>query len=295
MEAIKVLAFDTGGTMLDWHTGLDRGAGECGAAHGVEHDWHTLANEYRRRSLRRMPTPSIPSFNIDDVHRDVLDELVRRGSRHRLSARRTSGDRGTLARARCLARLRARRSRRLRQRYVCVSFTILSLSLVIDVSRRNDDRLGCGDPVRDAARLQAPAGRLSAHRGASRALARRNPDGGVPQFRPRCGARRTAIARPSSAAPTNGDRPARPIRYRTRPATSWSPGSPNSPMLSRRKELIRGDHTSRSRRLVPTRRLLKRLVVLALGCVAQANSSHSDFALGGGKDARRIYRARHDG
>jgi 2-haloacid dehalogenase len=78
MKDIKVIAFDTGGTVLDWHPALTAAMAEWGAAHGVEHDWHALANEHRRRSLRRMTrmTNTIdPEFNIDDVHRDVVNEL----------------------------------------------------------------------------------------------------------------------------------------------------------------------------------------------------------------------------
>jgi hypothetical protein len=76
MEAIKVLAFDTGGTILDWHSGLVSVLAECGARCGVERDWNRFANEYRRRSLGRMLGAVEPSFNIDDVHRVVLDELL---------------------------------------------------------------------------------------------------------------------------------------------------------------------------------------------------------------------------
>ena len=32
MEGIKVLAFDTGGTILDWHSGLVAALRDCGAA-----------------------------------------------------------------------------------------------------------------------------------------------------------------------------------------------------------------------------------------------------------------------
>ncbi len=136
MQGIKALAFDTGGTILDWHAGLAAALAECGARHRLEHDWHGLANEYRRRSLSRMLGAVEPSFNIDDVHRDVLDEVLSAAGIEAFSA----------AERRAIA---ARWHRldawldfppalaRLRQRYVCVSFTILSLSLVVDVSRGN--------------------------------------------------------------------------------------------------------------------------------------------------------------
>ena len=135
MEHVKVLAFDTGGTVLDWHGGLTAAMAAWGAAQGFERDWHALANEHRRRSLQQMTSRVDPGFNIDDVHRDVVDEVFdenglggsveeRRaiaGSWHRLDAWPDF----------------AAALRRLRRHRICVSFTILSLSLVVDVSRRN--------------------------------------------------------------------------------------------------------------------------------------------------------------
>lgn len=136
MRGIKVLAFDTGGTILDWHGGLAAALAACGAQRGIQRDWHSFANEYRRRSLKRMLGAVEPGFNIDNVHREVLDELLGESAIDAFSQE----DRTNIARRwheleawpdflPALARLRSR--------YVCVSFTILSLSLVIDVSRRN--------------------------------------------------------------------------------------------------------------------------------------------------------------
>jgi 2-haloacid dehalogenase len=136
MEGIKVLAFDTGGTILDWHGGLAALLAELGTRHGIARDWHEFANEYRRRSLRRMLGAVAPSFNIDDVHRDVLDELLDEagiGGFSREERRALATRWHELAAWPDFVPALAR----LRRRYVCVSFTILSLSLVIDVSRRN--------------------------------------------------------------------------------------------------------------------------------------------------------------
>jgi 2-haloacid dehalogenase len=136
MEGIKILAFDTGGTILDWHSGIATALAECGARRGVAHDWASLTNEYRRRALRRMLGQVDPAFNIDNVHRYLLDELLTEAG---ISAF-TAEDRSTIA-----ARWHALDCwpdfvpalQRLKQRYTCVSFTILSLALVIAVSRRN--------------------------------------------------------------------------------------------------------------------------------------------------------------
>jgi len=135
MQQIKVLAFDTGGTVLDWHAGLTAEMAAWGVAHGIERDWHALANEHRRRSLRRMTNTVDPGFNIDDVHRDVVSEVFDE-----------NGLGGSTEERRAIA-MRwhkldawpdfAPALRRLRQRRTCVSFTILSLSLIVDVSRRN--------------------------------------------------------------------------------------------------------------------------------------------------------------
>jgi len=136
MDNVKVLAFDTGGTILDWHSGISAALAECGARRGVAHDWPAFTNEYRRRALRRMVNSVDPPFNIDDVHRDLLDELL---AEAKITAFNTN-DRAAIA-----ARWHTLDAwpdfvpalARLRQCYVCVSFTILSLALVIAVSRKN--------------------------------------------------------------------------------------------------------------------------------------------------------------
>jgi 2-haloacid dehalogenase len=51
MERVKALAFDTGGTILDWHSGIAAALAEAGARRGAAADWYAVANEYRRRSL----------------------------------------------------------------------------------------------------------------------------------------------------------------------------------------------------------------------------------------------------
>lgn len=136
MRGIKVLAFDTGGTILDWHGGLAAALAACGAQRGIQRDWHSFANEYRGRSLKRMLGAVDPGFNIDNVHGDVLDELLGESAIEAFSQE----DRMNITRR--WHELKAWSDflpalARLRSRYVCVSFTILSLSLVIDVSRRN--------------------------------------------------------------------------------------------------------------------------------------------------------------
>ena len=136
MGEIEVLAFDTGGTILDWHSGIASALIDCARRRGVEHDWHGLTNEYRRRALRQMLGQVDPPFNIDDAHRELLDELLREAGITVFTAE----DRAAIAAK--WHQLDAWPDfvpalERLKRRYACVSFTILSLALVIAVSRRN--------------------------------------------------------------------------------------------------------------------------------------------------------------
>ena len=54
VSGIKALTFDTGGTILDWHSGVSRAFADAGARRGVRADWPAITNEYRRRSLQAM-------------------------------------------------------------------------------------------------------------------------------------------------------------------------------------------------------------------------------------------------
>jgi 2-haloacid dehalogenase len=136
ISGIKALAFDTGGTVLDWHTGIRAALAQAGTRHGVERDWAAITNAYRRRALQRMTNQTSPGFNIDDVHRGVLDELA---GEHELGMF-SAADRAAIARR--WHELDAWRDfpaalKRLRECNIVVSFTILSVSLIIDTARRN--------------------------------------------------------------------------------------------------------------------------------------------------------------
>jgi len=136
ISGIKGLTFDVGGTVLDWHRGVSQAFTDAGARRGLNADWPAITNEYRRRSLEAMVGQVKPSFNIDDVHHTVLEAVIKE---HGLSAFMAE-DREAIQRTwheldawpdlpAALARLR--------KKYAVVAFTILSTSLIVDVSRRN--------------------------------------------------------------------------------------------------------------------------------------------------------------
>ncbi len=69
---VKALTFDTGGTILDWHTGFRSALEKLGKKYEVQHDWASLANEIRRRSLGAMLNlgeHEPAAYNFDDAHR----------------------------------------------------------------------------------------------------------------------------------------------------------------------------------------------------------------------------------
>ena len=133
---IKALTFDTGGTILDWHKGISGAFAKAGAARGLKADWSDVTNEYRRRALKGIVNSVRPTYNFDDVHRRVLDEVVRDLKLDAL----TKDDRDAIWRT--WHELDAwpgfpAAAARMRKRYPVVSFTLLTTSLVIDVSRKN--------------------------------------------------------------------------------------------------------------------------------------------------------------
>ncbi len=139
-EDVRALTFDTGGTILDWHSGFSNALERAGTKYGIKRDWRTFANDLRRRSLRRMINlgeHSPPEYNFDDSHRVVLDEII---SENGLGAFTTEDRHDIWWRTAhnletwpdfpgVLPRLRAK--------FICASLTILSFRIVIDTAKRN--------------------------------------------------------------------------------------------------------------------------------------------------------------
>ncbi|MDE2604482.1 MAG: HAD-IA family hydrolase [Burkholderiales bacterium] len=134
--AIKALTFDTGGTVLDWHSGIRDALAATGRAHGVERDWGALANQHRRLTMKGIVGQVQPAFNMDDVHVRALDELLEAQGLVMFSP----GERRQIAtawhRVSTWPDFAAPLSE-IRAILPAISFTMLPLSLVMDVSRLN--------------------------------------------------------------------------------------------------------------------------------------------------------------
>jgi 2-haloacid dehalogenase len=73
---MKALAFDTGGTVLDWHGGLVAALEAVCKRRESNADCHAIANDWRRRSMKGIVGQLQPAFHMDDVHRRALDETL---------------------------------------------------------------------------------------------------------------------------------------------------------------------------------------------------------------------------
>lgn len=78
-SAIKVLAFDVFGTVVDWWSAVIRDGEELGRKKNLEVDWATFADEWRGRyapSMDRVRHGELPWTNLDALHRASLEELL---------------------------------------------------------------------------------------------------------------------------------------------------------------------------------------------------------------------------
>ena len=140
MKDIRALTFDTGGTILDWHTGFTTALAQVGAKHGLKRNWHDIANDMRRKGLGLMINlgkDAPPTYNFDGAHRMALDALI---ERHDLGAF-SEEDRHAIAydavhKFKCWPDFPSVLPK-LRERYICASFTILSFRIIMDTARQN--------------------------------------------------------------------------------------------------------------------------------------------------------------
>ncbi|HIM69958.1 MAG TPA: hypothetical protein EYN06_00905, partial [Myxococcales bacterium] len=137
---IKALTFDTGGTILDWHTGFATALKRVGKVHQIERDWGGVANDLRRRSLGKMVNlgeHAPPQYNFDDAHRMALDEVcVENGLDSFTEKERHSIWWDAVHSLTTWPDFPAVLPK-LGQRFMCVSFTILSFRIVMDTAKRN--------------------------------------------------------------------------------------------------------------------------------------------------------------
>lgn len=132
----KAIAFDTGGTVLNWHGGLVAEVQRINDWASQDFDRHDFVNTWRRNTMKGIVGQKHPSFHMDDVHWETLKQTI---DAFRLPALSPQ----TLDQLwRGWHRLRTWEDfpaalHTMRQLAPVISFTMLPCSLVIDVSRIN--------------------------------------------------------------------------------------------------------------------------------------------------------------
>jgi 2-haloacid dehalogenase len=140
-KKIKALTFDTGGTILDWHTGFYNALSEMEKKYKIKKDWHKIANELRRRSLARILNQGEmqkPKYNFDEAHRVVLDELCKEYELNFFSEEDRLFIAWTTPHNFKVWADFPDVLPELRKKFICCSFTILSFRIIVDTARKND-------------------------------------------------------------------------------------------------------------------------------------------------------------
>ncbi len=135
----QAIAFDTGGTVLDWHGSIVAELQGIDAWRSRQLDAHAFVNDWRRRTMKGIVGQANPAFNMDDVHLRTLDESIAHFGMPALAPAQR------LQLWRAWHRLRAWPDfvpalDALRTKVPVVSFTMLPLALVVAVSRSNGIR-----------------------------------------------------------------------------------------------------------------------------------------------------------
>ena len=137
-EDIDAFVFDTGGTVFDWHTGVNDAFLEAGIRTNIQADWPALTKTWRRLSTNRVKAVTTEN---DGLMSEDMDFVLRETLRTTFGEHGVAGlDAETDALVRSWRRMPAwpdsrEGLARLRTRYVVASFTILRTSTVIGSSR----------------------------------------------------------------------------------------------------------------------------------------------------------------
>lgn len=77
---VRVLAFDVFGTVVDWRSSIIAELEGFADRQGVHQDWATFADSWRAGyvpAMDRVRRGELPWTRLDDLHRQILDQLLR--------------------------------------------------------------------------------------------------------------------------------------------------------------------------------------------------------------------------
>lgn len=139
LSQIKALTFDTGGTILDWHTGFRTALEVAGSKHDIKKDWGSITNQLRKRALMsmlRLGEHKPPEYTFDDAHRFTLEALIKENNLPFDEEDITAIAYEAAHNFKCWPDFPAVLPK-LREHYMVCSFTILSYRIIMDTARKN--------------------------------------------------------------------------------------------------------------------------------------------------------------
>ena len=81
LEEVRAVVCDTFGTVVDWRSSLIEQFEAFGRERGIPADWAGLVDAWRggyEASKDKVRTEAVPWTNLDDLHREALDDLIKR-------------------------------------------------------------------------------------------------------------------------------------------------------------------------------------------------------------------------
>ena len=139
LSSIKVLTFDVGGTVFDWRGAIEEEVTRLAAQQDADVDVPQFATDWRTwmfDTLARVRSGELSWRNADRIHRDVLDDVLKKHSALKLSATERD-DLNEVWHRLSSWHDAADAIERLRSRYTTVVLTVLSYSIAVDCSKRN--------------------------------------------------------------------------------------------------------------------------------------------------------------
>ena len=141
IRKIKAITFDTGGTILNWHTGFLNAFKKVGRKYEYDKDWASLTKKLRKCSLIKVTNlgeVDPPEFNIDNAHLACLEKIILDEELVKF----TEEDKEFIAKTvpysfKCWDDFPATLPK-IRENFIACSFTVLSYRMVIETSRQNE-------------------------------------------------------------------------------------------------------------------------------------------------------------
>jgi 2-haloacid dehalogenase len=139
LSRIKVLTFDVGGTVFDWHTGVGAAVEELARSKSVDVDASAFAIAWRELFFERLAqvrSGALKRMNADGIHRLTLEDVAPKFPQLALSDEEMDGLTDVWHRLPAWPDANAA-IQRVRSRYTVVVLTVLSFGIVVDSSKHN--------------------------------------------------------------------------------------------------------------------------------------------------------------